>query len=71
MISISAPDKSLSLENLHRLVLGRTTAADPVTGVAQRLGHEILTGERIALIGLRNDGTIGTKSCINRGNNSM
>ncbi len=71
MMWISAPDKSLAMGNLHRLVLWRTTAADPATGIVQRLRHETLTGERIALIGPRNDGTIGTKSRIIRGRNSM
>ena len=49
---------SRRLERFARSGLMEKTAADGVTEVVQRLRHETLTAERIALIGLRNDGTI-------------
>ena len=49
---------SRRLERFARSNLMEKTAIDGVTEVVQRLRHETLTAERIALIGLRNDGTI-------------
>ena len=49
---------SRRLERFARSGLMEQTTTDGVTEVIQRLQHETLTAERLALIGLRNDGTI-------------
>ena len=49
---------SRRLERFARSGLMEQTTTDGVTEVVQRLQHETLTAERLALIGLRNDGTI-------------
>lgn len=49
---------SRRLERFARSSLMEKTATDGVTEVVQRLQHETLTAERMALIGLRNNGTI-------------
>ncbi len=49
---------SRRLERFARSGLAEEKAAGGTNEVIQRLQHETLTAERIALIGLRNDGTI-------------
>ena len=49
---------SRRLERFARVGLAEDKAASGTNEVIQRLQHETLTAERMALIGLRNDGTI-------------
>lgn len=49
---------SRRLERFARAGLAKEQAADGTNETIQRLQHETLTAERMALIGLRNDGTI-------------
>lgn len=49
---------SRRLERFARSGLAEAKAADETTEALQRLQHETLTAERMALIGLRNNGTI-------------
>lgn len=46
------------LERLTRISLAEDDMADGSIEIVHRLQYEVLTSERVALIGLRNNGTI-------------
>ena len=46
------------LERLTKASLAEETTLSSTTESVQRLQHEVLTAERVALIGLRDNGTI-------------